>query len=433
MPGAMTSETIPGPPWIPLLGWRGQWMLLAHEPLAFLLARYHRYGCISALVRGDPAIIFALGPAANRQIISHDEVWNSRVGGLAAPHTLMETGRGLILGAVVGREEEYRRHVAAHREMTVTLTQQMLDRWGLGCLLDVTHVMYELSLQIATATLFGGDVGEAAQHIARIVRRWRQYLTAPLPGLRGCRSLGTDRHARHLAAAFAMIVAALEVHGHDDATVRYAAPFLMMVPAYSAAAITWTLFLLSQHPRILAELRMELSRVLGGAAPTLDQLADLPLLDRIVKESLRLFPPVSIDCCTSSAPFDLGPHRVPEGTTVVYSPYITHHLPELYLNPQHFRPERWLFIEPEPHEYLPFGAFTGKGDEVAIAITQIKLILAMIVQRYALGLTPGARLDPSAGVPLVPRGGLAMIIAPPDRPVTRRMPQGMINEMVMLP
>lgn len=432
MPGAMMSETIPGPPRIPLLGWRGQRMLLAHEPLAFLLARYHRYGCISTLVRGDPAIIFALGPAANHEIISHDEVWSSTAGGLASPHTWMEAGQRLLLGGAVRGADEYRRRVAVHREMTVSLTQQMLDRWGLGCLLDVTHVMYELSLQIAIATLFGRDGGEAAEHVARIVRRWRKYLAAPWPGFRGS-SLRSDRHARHLTADLAAILTALDDHRRDEATIRYAAPFLLMVPACSSAAITWTLFLLSQHPRVLAELRRELSDVLGGVMPTLEQLAYLPLLERIVKESLRLFPPISIDCCTSSAPFDLGPYRLPEGTTVIYSPYITHHLPELYLNPQHFRPERWLFIEPEPHEYLPFGTFLGMGYEVAVAIAQIKLILAMVVQRYTLGLTPGARLDPSAGIPLVPKGGLAMIIAPPDRPLARRMPQGMIREMVILP
>jgi cytochrome P450 len=157
------------------------------------------------------------------------------------------------------------------------------------------------------------------------------------------------------------------------------------------------------------------------------------VLDRIVKESLRLFPPVSIDCCTISATLELGRFEVPEGAVVVYSPYLTHHLPELYLNPQHFRPERWLFIEPEPHEYLPFGAFSGLDHEVAVVITQVKLILAMVVQRYTLGLAPGVRLEPSPAVLLMPKGGLAMIIAPPDRPVMRRIPQGMIHEMVLLP
>jgi cytochrome P450 len=191
--------------------------------------------------------------------------------------------------------------------------------------------------------------------------------------------------------------------------------------------------LLAQHPRVLGDLRAELARVLVGAAPALEQLADLPVLDRIVKESLRLFPPVSIDCCMLSTAVELGPYPVPEGTIVVYSPYITHHLPDRYLNPQHFRPERWLYIEPERHEYLPFGASGNLDDAAAMAILHTKLILAMIVQRYTLGLAPGTRIEPSVGVPLVPKGGLAMVIAPPDRSVTRRIPQGVVREMVILP
>src|SRR5919202_858584 len=163
MPGAIASETIPGPSPLPLLGWWDQSMRLARDPLAFLLARYHRYGSISALVRDDPAIIFALGPAANHQIISHDEVCRSAVAELASPHISVKAGRRVE--DVVRRGEEERLHMAVHRDITVSLTQQMLDRWGLGCLLDVCHVMYELSLQIAVATLLGPDQGKATQQI----------------------------------------------------------------------------------------------------------------------------------------------------------------------------------------------------------------------------------------------------------------------------
>ena len=431
MPGAIASETIPGPSSLPLLGWWDQSMRLARDPLAFLLARYHRYGSISALMRDDPAIIFALGPAANHQMISHDQAWSSTVGELASLHTPLETGHRVE--GVVRRDEADRRSIAVHRDITVSLTQHMLDRWGLGCLIDVSHVMYELSLQIAVATLFGRDRAEATQQLARVVRRWSHYLTAPLPGLRGRLFVGNDGHAHHLATELATIVEVLDDRRHDDTSLRHAVPFLVMAPAWSAAILTWTLFLLGQHPRVLADLRAELARVLVGGAPALDQLADLPVLDRIVKESLRLFPPVSVDCCMLSAALELGPYRAPEGTIVVYSPYITHHLPDRYLNPQHFRPERWLYIEPERHEYLPFGACSNLDDAAAVAVLHTRLILAMVVQRYTLGLAPGARIDPSAGVLLVPKGRLAMVIAPPDRSVTRRIPQGMVRKMVILP
>ncbi len=114
----------------------------------------------------------------------------------------------------------------------------------------------------------------------------------------------------------------------------------------SANALTWTLFLLSQHPRVLGDLCDELRGTLHGGAPSVDQLDQLPLLDRVIKESMRLPPPASLSLRVSTAPFELGQHQLPRGTTVFFSQYITHHMPDLYPEPERFLPERWQTINP---------------------------------------------------------------------------------------
>ena len=81
----------------------------------------------------------------------------------------------------------------------------------------------------------------------------------------------------------------------------------------SANALTWTLFLLSQHPKIMADLLDELDAVLQGAAPTLEQLKSLPLLERVVKESMRVLAPVPWNGRVTAKPTELGGYSLPNG------------------------------------------------------------------------------------------------------------------------
>ncbi len=426
---------------MPLLGRRGNALLLAHDPIAWLATAYRRYGSISGLVRDDPTVVVALGPDANQQLLANPDLWQHSI----PQHTTLSAAS---------------RYVELHYEAALRLTERMLDRWGLGCQLDVAYVMRELTLQAAITVLLGEHTSDVARQLAAAVRRWSQHNSAvPFALLRTSPGLAADRHSPHLSREVAfclggalarrrehaarnqsstlldVLLQARETDGSrvpDDAIVRRAMLLLRTGPATSAAMLAWTFFSLSQHPRILADLQAELARVLKGAPPGPEQLACLPLLDRIVKETARLFPPASIGHCTSAVPFDLGPYHLPGGTVIIYSPYITHRISELYLSPQRFRPERWLFLDPAPHVYLPFGTCGEMGHDPAIAIMETKLVLSMVLQRFSLGLAPSARVDRGSGRPLAPRGALSMIIAPADRPVVQRRAQGNVDEMLVL-
>lgn len=441
--GALNSP-LPGPRPTPLLGRRGNLLRVGRDPLARLLEIYQGYGAISALVRGDPRLVFALGPEANRRLIAQPESWQSVVDALTAGCSSKVGDQEVSHAARPAHEQGCAPGAAVLREVTVHLTREMIERWGIGCQLDAAYVTRQLTFRIALTVLIGFDITNKvrqtaeARQLATVARQWAERLaSAPLPVFTPGRSWQADRRLPHLATQLTMLVAALLSHAGKTLPPtsigmlgRRVVRLLVAEPAIHAAALSWTLFLLSQHPAILADLRAELADVPRDEAPALEQLAELQLLDQVVKESLRLFPPVASGACVTNAPLELEPYRLPRGATLVYSPYLTQRLPELYLQPRRFRPERWLFIEPGPQAYLPFGAFAGSAAEAIVA--GVKLILALIVRRYTLGLAPGARIERGAGLLLAPKAGLPMIIAPPDRPLIKRPAHGNVCDMVDL-
>jgi cytochrome P450 len=200
----------------------------------------------------------------------------------------------------------------------------------------------------------------------------------------------------------------------------------------SAVALTWTLFLLAQHPHVMADLLDELTSVLHGEAPTVEQLRQLRLLDRVIKESLRLLPPAIQGGRIAVQPFVMGRYEFPAGTKVMYSEYITHHMPDLYPQPERFLPERWCGPEPSPYAYLPFLAGPRRCLGAEFAILEMKIVLALILQRYRLALIPNTLIHRAVRFTVVPKHGMPMQVHPQDRQFIKVAVRGNIHEMVDL-
>jgi len=197
-------------------------------------------------------------------------------------------------------------------------------------------------------------------------------------------------------------------------------------------AATWSLFLLSQHPRILAELLNELRARCGDEPPSLDALRDVPLLDAVTKESMRLLPPAPMVLRGVRREARLGPATVRPGDFVVVSHYATHRDPAVFPDPDQFRPERWFESTPDPFAYAPFGAGPRTCIAKTLGATIINLVVAMVVQRYRLALAPFSRIDRSHRVFMAPKHGMPMVVHPQDGRFEAVPITGNVQQMVDL-
>ena len=176
-------------------------------------------------------------------------------------------------------------------------------------------------------------------------------------------------------------------------------------------ALSWTWYLLSQHPAAEAKLHRELTTVLEGRTPRHDDLANLRYTRMVIEESMRLYPPAYIMSRQPIVADQVLGHRIPAGAEVLIVPWLLHRKPSLWENPDRFEPERF---SPERASsrprfaYIPFGAGPRICIGAAFAIAEAMLILATIAQRYRLHLKPGHPVEPQGLITLRPRYGLQM-------------------------
>jgi cytochrome P450 len=190
--------------------------------------------------------------------------------------------------------------------------------------------------------------------------------------------------------------------------------------------------LLAQHPKVAADLHEEIDSVLHGAAPTMEQLKQMPLLDNVLKESLRLFPAIPIVTRASHEPTELGGYRLPARTELFLSIYHTHRQPDVYREPLRFMPERWNSIEPGPYQYLPWGVGARTCLGTALATIQMKMLFAMLIPRYRLELVPGTKIDCGGIGIMKPKPELPFIVRAQDRrfSASKAEVRGTIHEKV---
>jgi len=184
----------------------------------------------------------------------------------------------------------------------------------------------------------------------------------------------------------------------------------------TALALTYTWYLLSQHPRAEAKLHDELARVLDGRLPTHDDLVNLPYTKMIIEESMRLYPPApGISARAVLADDEVAGVKIPKGSVVLIMPWLLHRHRLLWDNPNDFEPER--FSPERSHgrhrfAYLPFGGGPRICIGMALAMTEAQLILATLAQRFRLDLVPGQNIVLQHRITMRPRDGITMKLEP---------------------
>jgi cytochrome P450 len=424
---------------------------IAHDPLPLLLGAYEEFGPIFSMRLLHIRSIFMLGPEANHFItVGQPENFHWRESSFGDLIPLL--GDGLL--TVDDEFHDRARAImmpAFHREQVGAATAAMtaeaevaIAALPAGGVIDVYDWMRNLAMRIAMRALLGLDPDEAgkgaaaAEHFERALAYygidyglrlmrgpgspWRKLLASrkvldeivfaevararsePDPERRDILSLlvnvrgeggeaFTDREIRDQ-------VMTLMFAGHDTST----------------STVTFMLHELARHPDVVARLCEEQDRVLAGAAPTIDQLErEMPYLDMVLDEVLRLYPPAWIGPRRAVRDFEWGGYRVPRGAYVNYCSWASHRLPEVFPDPEAFIPERFTR---ERKAALPRGAYVpfGGGQRICIGKRfgqiEVKLVATMLLARLRLDALPGRTMTIRQMPTLSPKGGLRMRVLP---------------------
>jgi cytochrome P450 len=307
-----------------------------------------------------------------------------------------------------------------------------------GMAVEMHRYMSALALEIVGRTLFatdigGDDAGDVGRALHEILSQFDRQFSPWFTLTQKLRLPSTRRFDRSAAVVDRLVYSLIEQRrttgtdgddllslllaaqedgkGMNDRQVHDEAITLFLAGHETTSnALTWTWWLLSQHPEQEARLHAELDAVLGGRAPTTTDLVALPYTNAVLSESMRLRPPAWAIGREAIADHDLGDVRLPKGSVAVISPWLLHHDDRWWPQANAFRPERWLDPEPDRprHAYLPFGGGPRMCIGEGFAWMEAGLVLATLARRWRFTLEADARVEMQPVVTLRPRYGVAM-------------------------
>lgn len=305
----------------------------------------------------------------------------------------------------------------ARMDYTITeIVEGMLARWQVaadnGIPIHVAHEMAALTLKITTNLLFGIDLGAEASVVGEAVDLGGALLERPNhPRFKTGIAMIADvvnhviAERRRSPDKFGDLLSLLLTakndetgQGMDDRLIRDQVITLLLAGyETTASALTWTIYLLSQHPEVMGALQAEVSEVLGGNKPGYTDLPRLDYTRMVFEESLRLYPPAWVLGRKVISDDELGDFIIPADTILAISPYTLHRHPQFWERPDVFDPMRFTkdnAARQDRFAYIPFGAGPRKCIGNNLAMLEAQLALAMIAQRFSLHLVANQPLRP---------------------------------------
>ncbi|TDC60443.1 cytochrome P450 [Actinomadura sp. GC306] len=416
------------------------------DPCASLLRLYAQAGPVAAVGPRRKPLVHLFGPDANAFVFANSGLFRWREAFDLLVPVNGETALIVSDGADHRRRRRlvqpafHHRRVGAYVERMAANTDAAVREWRPGRTLDAYAELRSVIRRSTVEVLFGDRLAADAEVIGR---RLQVALAAidrnfvlqmmlrrvPNPYMRRVAAARAqvarrvdeevERRLREPAPdggyddVLAMLMAARDEDGAGLTRQELQDQVISLISAgydTTSAAMAWAVYALATHPQAAERARREVAEVVGDRLPRADDLPALTFLDGVVNETLRLFPPAVLSARVPVEDFTYGGHRIPAGAMVMYSPYVTHRMPQVWPQAGRFRPERWdpsceLHRPATPATYLPFGGGPHRCIGSTLATVELKTMLACLLRRTRLRLVSPA-VTPTSVTAMRPRGGL---------------------------
>ena len=408
---------------------------------------------IVASVRGRRPIIWVTSPALIRTILLDERDKFEKLSQIRLLSPLL--GKGILTS--VGAEWKWQRQASApmfrHQDLMtfvptfVRTTEALIARWRAGpngAVHGIERDMTGVTFDVISATLLPSGDQTVAPAVERATGRfqrsgaWGQlYAFAGMP--KWFPQPGRRSHASAVRTLRESVMALLRERraageAHDDLMHRLMAArdpesgqsmndeqlvdnlltFYLAGHETTAKALTWTLYLLARSPQWATALEEEIERVTGGQSVAAEHIDRLVLVQQVIKESMRIYPPVPLMSRQAVAETTLQGHPVRIGTSLVMPIYAIHRHRKRWEDPDAFDPERFA---PEReakiprYQYMPFGAGPRICIGNAFAMIEATAMLATMLQHARFAPVEGYEPEPIARVTLLPRGGMPLKVS----------------------
>jgi cytochrome P450 family 110 len=333
----------------------------------------------------------------------------------------------------------------AYGQIIRDITEQVTSQWSIGKPFTARPSMQEISLQVILRSVFGLKEGERYQQIKQLLVEMLNTFNSPLSAtLLFFKSLQKDLGAwspwgKYLRRGqlldqllykeinerreqgktdgediLSLLMSARDEAGQPMSDIELRDELMTMLFAgheTTAIALAWALYWIHYLPEVREKLLQELNSIdITNADPM--AIAQLPYLNAVCSETLRICP-VAFFCLPRILRTDaqLMGYNLPKGMYLSICIYLTHHRPDIYPEPERFRPERFLERQFSPYEYIPFGGANRRCIGAAFAMFEMKLVLATILSSYSLELLDKVPLKPvRRGIVFAPSGGVHLAV-----------------------
>lgn len=411
-----------------------------------------RYGDIfnAPVIGNHDVVLFVSNPQALQRIFVNDTKQF-----IAPPHQLLQPIVGdysifMLEGSRHRRERRllmppfHGERMQTYGQLICELVEKSMSSLSIGTRFSARHLAQEISLEVILKVVFGINQEDRFNHLKSLIVNLTDSFQSPFiggllffPSLQkdwGTRSpwgyfrslqrqiselLYTEirerRNQNHALGSdiLSVLISARDETGQPMTDAELHDELITLLIAgqdTTATAIAWALYGIHRHPQVGEKLIVELNHL--GKSPEPTNIVQLPYLTAVCHETLRLFPVAILTVPREvKEPVELMGYQLEPGIRLYGCIYLTHQRPDLYPEPKLFQPERFLERQFSPYEFIPFGGGARRCIGEALALFEMKLVLATMLSHYRLAMADQSPEHPQRrGVTFAPARGVQMVL-----------------------